>query len=670
MSKISERITSGGNTILNGTVDPAVGVGSNGDFYINTDNNTMFGPKTAGVWGPATSLVAGTTLDILSGTLDPTPGEGLNGQYYINTIDNTLFGPKTGGAWGNAQPMAGIGTLITGTADPTNGIGNDGDFYTNTDTNTLFGPKVGGTWPSGVSLLGPFGGSAPLVFNSGSTAVIADGDTNPDLSDGTYKDAYQSFDEVFTFAMQNAGPVTLSAINVTLSNPDYTLTTAPATSLGSFGSTTFTITSNVSTLGTSDCTVTVNNDSAGTPAYSFLIRSEVVAVPTAIFVSKTGNDVNDGSTPGVPILTLTRMETLLDTMTVPVSKQIQVIFGPGEWVLSSDGGNITIGNSRWDDVTFIGEHLGVGQLDSSDVSSSSFITQNNFETKLGTTLEFDNNSLTATTGTNQARLHYKDIILVNSDSGNGSSIAGTTSMENVGVIDVKVMTSGSYSGNINSQVISIQHLYMWTSEVFDVFDVTDGDGTCTIDFDNIYVSNDYSYPTHIRLPGTMNNCTFYRQAGLRVDLVAGTLNIIDCLIDVNAGTGSAMTIGTEGGAGIVNILNTTINPVNSSYASIHTRSSIVVTDCILERKLDISKSTLPSISIVVNGTTTIGEVSGYSVTASGIGAIVDLTNWDNVETSDINATSGGQIDVPGPPTTGTYIPTYGSGPDANGSEIF
>lgn len=45
-----------GRTILNGIVDPLVGDGVDGDFFINTNTNTIFGPK-AGTWPAGVSLV-------------------------------------------------------------------------------------------------------------------------------------------------------------------------------------------------------------------------------------------------------------------------------------------------------------------------------------------------------------------------------------------------------------------------------------------------------------------------------------------------------------------------------------------------------------------------------------------------------------------------------------
>lgn len=44
---------SSGNSLLNGSSNPATGVGNNGDFYINTSTYTLYGPKANGAW-PAT----------------------------------------------------------------------------------------------------------------------------------------------------------------------------------------------------------------------------------------------------------------------------------------------------------------------------------------------------------------------------------------------------------------------------------------------------------------------------------------------------------------------------------------------------------------------------------------------------------------------------------------
>jgi hypothetical protein len=202
-----------GKTILSGVVIPTAVIGSLGDFYINTSNNTLFGPKTSAGWGSGISMVGpqgpigqtgpqgqtGPTgvpgpqglpgLDgktILSGASNPTAAIGSLGDIYINTSDNTLFGPKTTSGWGTwislVGPQGPIGqtgpqgqagptglqgpqglpgldgkTILSGAVNPTAVIGSFGDFYINTSDNTLFGPKTTTGWGLGISLVGPQG---------------------------------------------------------------------------------------------------------------------------------------------------------------------------------------------------------------------------------------------------------------------------------------------------------------------------------------------------------------------------------------------------------------------------------------------------------------------------------------------------------------------------------
>jgi hypothetical protein len=112
-----------GNSVLNGSGTPVSGTGNNGDFYLRTDTNCLYGPKISGAWpGSCTSLI----------------------------------GPAgTAGATGN--------TILNGLGAPTSGAGNNGDFYLRTDTMCVYGPKSAGTWPgSCVSMVGPPGPSGAL----------------------------------------------------------------------------------------------------------------------------------------------------------------------------------------------------------------------------------------------------------------------------------------------------------------------------------------------------------------------------------------------------------------------------------------------------------------------------------------------------------------------------
>lgn len=65
-----------GSAILSGGTNPTSGTGQNGDFYINTSTNTLFGPKASGAWPAGVSLVgpAGPIADppILTSGSGPT----------------------------------------------------------------------------------------------------------------------------------------------------------------------------------------------------------------------------------------------------------------------------------------------------------------------------------------------------------------------------------------------------------------------------------------------------------------------------------------------------------------------------------------------------------------------------------------------------------------------
>ena len=141
-----------GKTVSNGTSNPVSGTGVNGDFYINTATNTLFGPKANGAWPSGVSLVGPTGATGAQGIQGATGATGVAG---------------VAGADGK--------TVRNGTSDPVSGTGVDGDFYINTATNTLFGPKANGAWPSGVSLVGPTGATGPQGIQGATGATGAAG---------------------------------------------------------------------------------------------------------------------------------------------------------------------------------------------------------------------------------------------------------------------------------------------------------------------------------------------------------------------------------------------------------------------------------------------------------------------------------------------------------------
>lgn len=93
-----------GNTILSGTETPTATLGSVGDYYLRLPVYDFYGPKTAEGWGTPVSLKgapAGQSgSKIHSGSGAPDADKGNEGDWYIDTVNKRLYGPKTATGWG------------------------------------------------------------------------------------------------------------------------------------------------------------------------------------------------------------------------------------------------------------------------------------------------------------------------------------------------------------------------------------------------------------------------------------------------------------------------------------------------------------------------------------------------------------------------------------------
>lgn len=70
-----------GNTLLNGSGIPSGGTGNNGDFYLDTTANKIYGPKTSGAWGSGTSIIGPTGSTGAAGSTGSTGPTGATGGY-------------------------------------------------------------------------------------------------------------------------------------------------------------------------------------------------------------------------------------------------------------------------------------------------------------------------------------------------------------------------------------------------------------------------------------------------------------------------------------------------------------------------------------------------------------------------------------------------------------
>jgi len=125
-----------GSVIYSGTADPSATVGAVGDFYINLTTGLLFGPKTDGGWGTGVSLKGATGATgaagskIYSGSGAPPSTTGVNGDYFLDSTDYLLYGPKTSSGWGT--PIS-----LQGPAGPAGPQGPAGNANVKTDVFTL-----------------------------------------------------------------------------------------------------------------------------------------------------------------------------------------------------------------------------------------------------------------------------------------------------------------------------------------------------------------------------------------------------------------------------------------------------------------------------------------------------------------------------------------------------
>lgn len=122
--KVIERVeVQKGSQILSGNDVPTTSLGSVGDYYLNKTTMELYGPKTTEGWGNAIGLKGaqgekgkgGAT--ILSGITAPTTSLGKVGDWYIDTQNKHLYGPKTESGWGTGISLIGSSSGATQKTD-------------------------------------------------------------------------------------------------------------------------------------------------------------------------------------------------------------------------------------------------------------------------------------------------------------------------------------------------------------------------------------------------------------------------------------------------------------------------------------------------------------------------------------------------------------------------
>ncbi len=84
-----------GSSVLNGSIDPTNDLGNNGDFFINTETSTLFGPKSNGSWPTGVLLIGPQGVEGpqgpegIAGPQGPEGPAGVSGTTVDCAVDNT-----------------------------------------------------------------------------------------------------------------------------------------------------------------------------------------------------------------------------------------------------------------------------------------------------------------------------------------------------------------------------------------------------------------------------------------------------------------------------------------------------------------------------------------------------------------------------------------------------
>ena len=135
---------------LYGSGAPSAGIGRSNDFYLDTTNGVLYGPKASGSWGAG--------LQLATGQRGPTGATGAAGA-----AGSSITGPS--GAVGATGATGAAGrSLLAVAGAPVNAIGANGDLAWDITNRVVYGPKANGTWPSGTSVVGPTGPTGGLTI--------------------------------------------------------------------------------------------------------------------------------------------------------------------------------------------------------------------------------------------------------------------------------------------------------------------------------------------------------------------------------------------------------------------------------------------------------------------------------------------------------------------------
>lgn len=182
-----------GSMMYAGEGPPSGNIGDTGDFYLNTATGEYFGPKTGEGWGEPIIVLMGDDgkdgTQIHSGSGVPADTLGVAGDFYIDLNNQDLYGPKSDSGWEAPVNLSGEdgadgkdgSQIYSGDGAPDSSLGAVGDYYLDKTNKDLYGPKTDNGWGQPVNLNGEDGEDGSQIYS---------GDGPPDQSLGEVGDYY------------------------------------------------------------------------------------------------------------------------------------------------------------------------------------------------------------------------------------------------------------------------------------------------------------------------------------------------------------------------------------------------------------------------------------------------------------------------------------------------
>lgn len=424
----------GGGAYVRSTINVTPGqtyelfVGAPGSTYIPGQDSwfgsasTVMAKGGSSVSSNNTNGAAGGSSTSSVGNTKFAGGNGANSSGSTAGGGGSSAGPTSNG--NNANGITGGSAPIGGGAGG-NGRNSNGNGYSGVNP----GGGGGGTYRSRGTRIGGIGGDGQIIITpnyremrlTGNNVLVASGSTTTATNNYTnFGDANVANAQVVrNFIISNVGNLSLSvgAISITGANAsDFTLTTAPSTSVNGGANTTFALTFNPSAIGIRNATISIANNDPDRNPYTFAvtgygtnpeieIRGNNVIIPNGQTATSTGNftmfgTMSFGGTPIVKqfqIRNLSSAATTLNVGTITISGANASDFT----ITALPASSVAINSSTTFDIRF--NPLGVGVRtalvsianDDTDENPSTFVITGNSQAP---DISVEGNSVTIVNG--------------------------------------------------------------------------------------------------------------------------------------------------------------------------------------------------------------------------------------------------------------------------------